>query len=438
MTDWKKYFSDDNIFFVTPDVKRGLGFTGILSQYHIICTDLDPIIPALRIQGAKIFCLEEEGSVDVSEMRNSGKLLENLRVLEYIKNNSKGAPKVMYFKPSLKIDSLVKLHGFTPIGNNTALNELFEDKVSFAQIAKNIFPDYLLPSISGILGELNYPDLYGKLSSPLVLQFGHGWAGKTTFFINGEEEFEILSQKFPYTKVKISKFIEGFTVLNNCCLYQGQIYISSPAVQIDGIEELGSKPGATCGRQWPAKFITNAQVSQIEVISRNLGKLMNEKGFRGFLGIDFLIEEKTGKIYLSEVNARMTASAAFYTLLEIGSGSIPLLAYHMAEFLGKSIKDKFEENNNLVGSQVIMRSGRSLTNVDSHLFGVFKYENNRTKFIRDEYYPNKLRDGEYIFMGKRLKEGNSTDEFARIETKYEILEKPRKFNKQFKRIINNY
>lgn len=422
--NWKKHFEGEDVFFVTPDVKRGLGFAGILPNYHIICTDFDPIIPILRKQGANIFCLEEQ-NITGSEIRNSAKLLENTQVLDYIRNNSKAKPKIMYFKPSVKLDILIEKNGFTAIGNNTKLNDLFENKISFYKLAQKELSDYLIPAEVGVLGELNYNQLTKNFGSMYVLQFGHGWAGKTTFFIKNEKEFTNLKEKFSFTKVKVGKLVRGFTVLNNCCIYQDKIFVSQPAIQIDKIAQLSDKPTVTCGRQWPVKFIDNKQNETISDISETIGNLMREEGFRGFFGIDFLVEETTGKIYLSEVNPRLTASSAFYTLMEIEIDTIPLMAYHLAQFMGKNLAIN-KIDSNLVASQIILRKPYNPDNWQNKQFGVFKNKGGKVVFVGENYYPAKLQKDECIFMGRKLEKKHIDDEFARIETKAESLDKPGK------------
>lgn len=437
MNKWQEKFQHEDIFFVTPDVKRGLGFAGILPKYHIVCTDFDPVIPVVRKQGAKIFCLEEIGDLNKSRIRNSGKLLETPQVLEYININSKGTPKLIYFKPSVKLDNLSSGNHFLPIGNNFAVNEIYEDKIHFYHLAQQYFPEHSQPSIIGIIAKLNYTEIAGKFSTPFVLQFGHGWAGKTTFFIHGEEEFNILLEKFPHTNVKISKFVEGFTILNNCCIYNGKILISSPAVQIDSIEQLCNKKGVTCGRQWPSKFISKDQIELIYKISQMIGNLMNKDGYRGFFGIDFLVEKSTGKVFASEVNARLTASAAFFTLLEIGLDTIPLMAYHLAEFIGVRLPERVN-NDEVIGSQIILRKPYDKSISDNNLFGVYNYKEKKPVLVRNDYRPQGLNHYEYIFMGRNSESLKSGDEYARIESKCEVLERPGKFNSQFTDIIRSF
>lgn len=425
MNNWRQQFIDDYIFFITPDVKRGLGFAGILPKYHIICSDKDPIIPIVRTQGANIFCLEENWIKNLSQVRNSGKILEMPQVLEYIKTRSSSTPKIMYFKPSLKLDYLIGKNGFIPIGNSADINDLFEDKIKFSVFAQNNgLNDYLVPFSLGILGEMNYEGLVKELASPIIVQFGHGWAGKTTFFIKDKIDFDKLAGKFPHTRVRAVKYIKGFTVLNNCCIYKENVLVGLPAIQIDGVSLLSDKPMVTCGRQWPAKFISQNQVSEIKKISVKVGTAMAKSGFGGFFGLDFLVSAASGKIYLSEVNARMTASSAFYSLLELKTDKTPLLAYHMAHFLDKELPEEEYELDEMIGSQIIIRRPMEKRAIFESEFGVYKYEESKILLSRKDYHPDKLSEDEFIFIGRKIVDNDNPEEYARIETKNEVLERP--------------
>ena len=52
--DWRNKF-DTPIFFVTPDVKRGLGLEDVFPDFHIIVSVWDELIPVLRRKGVSIF-----------------------------------------------------------------------------------------------------------------------------------------------------------------------------------------------------------------------------------------------------------------------------------------------------------------------------------------------------------------------------------------------
>lgn len=427
MKNWLDGLRKKSIFFITPDVKRGIGLDRILPNYHIICAYTDPLIPILRKQGAHIFCLEENQEESEEAIKNSGKLLEHPRVSEYIKRFTRNIPAIMYFKPSLKLDFLIEKNGYRPIGNKSNLNEQFENKIEFFQFLGKHLQRYCIAGETGILSNFHFTTLTKKYETPFVVQFGHGWAGKTTFFINHEDEFADLVKKFPQTKAKVSQKIEGYTVLNNCCIYGDAVLVSQPAIQVNNVKELSSQEGVTCGRQWPVQFLGKAEIDQIKNISQTIGILMRKTGFTGFFGLDFLIGEKSRRIYISEVNARLTASSAFFTRRQLGEGVIPLEAYHMGSFLQISLPILKEETH-IIGSQIIFRDpSRVIDSLFSQNYGVFKVINDQPQFLKSEYAPEKLTDKEILFM-KRYRRGKEEigDEISRIETKQEVLEKPGK------------
>lgn len=429
MTSWQKLFSKESIFFLSPDIKRAIGLED-LPNYHLICSYFDPIIPVLRKQKANVFCLEEKIGGQAKNFSNSGKLIEHPLVTAYIDQFSLNKVWLMYFKPSIKLDLIMARKNYLPVGNSSSLNDLFEDKVKFFDFSKKYLKDFTLPGLIGILGKLDFSDLSDNLGLPLVIQFGHGWAGKTTFFITKEKEFIRLAKQFAQTRVKVSQYIKGFTVLNNCCLYQKNVLVSPPALQLSNINKLHPKPTVTCGRQWPVGILSKEQEKIIFNLSHKIGQEIGKAGFKGFFGIDFLVDGKSGKIYLSELNARLTASTPFFTHLEKGLGRVPLLAYHLASFMEKSIPEKIlaKENSGIIGSQVIFRNPSFLPKIPPAInFGVFKWQKDTSIPIGSSYFPEKLKELEYIFMRRILPETKTSEnEIARIETKSEVLDMPGK------------
>lgn len=422
MTDWKKYLENEDIFFVTPDVKKGVGLAGILPKYHIICSHFDPLIPILREQGANIFCLSE--ARNTNHIKNSAKLLETKEVQDYIKTSSKTIPKILFFKPSLKFELLISELGFVQLGNSSQLNESFENKLNLSDLLFDKNSSDLLPSRIDILNKLTYKNLADEFNLPFVVQFGHGWAGKTTFFVTNEKDFTSLSAKYPFTKVKVTKFTEGFTVLNNCCIIQDKILVSSPAVQIDGIDKLCTKKQITCGRQWPVAFLNKQQVNNINSLSQIIGQTMKQKGYKGYFGVDFLIENKSGKVYISEINARLTASSAFYTRLEHGKDLTPLMAYHIGSFLNIDMPVNNQPETEIQGSQIILKNKNYNIKLKQNI-GVYKIDSeNEAKYQRNAYSPENLSQDEFIYLKSDANTKDEETEFARIETKKEVLDKP--------------
>lgn len=424
---WQEKIDKQSVFFITTDIKRGIGLEDQLSNYHILCAEYDPLIPILRQQGAKIFCLEEVSKIDVSGLKNSGQILEQVDILAYIKRHTQGKPHIMYFKPSLKLDSVIDRLDLGKIGNRFSLAEQYENKIEFYHFLNKYFPAHTVKSEIGRLKELLFADITKKYNLPFCIQFGHGWAGRTTFFITDEQEFNKLVKQYPLTRVRVGRKVDGLTLLNNCCIYNNNVYISPEALQLSGICLLHPDSGVTCGRQWKSKFIGKDQIIVIRRLSEEIGKIMVKSGYMGYFGLDFIVEKDTGKVFISELNARLTASSAFYAKLELGYDRIPLFALHIAAFLGLNLE--VSDNNwaeRIIGSQLILRKTKNLSDISyREKFAVLHQYDNNYRLSTKSYKPQDLKKHEFIFMQREnISKINLNDEIARIEVKDEILDAP--------------
>jgi hypothetical protein len=284
---------------------------------------------------------------------------------------------------------------------------------------------------------------FNKLSKtfglPYVIQFGIGWAGKTTFIINKENDLKKLQIKYPLTLAVISKYIVGFTVLNNCCIYKDNIYISPPAIQLSNIEGLSTKEGETNGRQWPCSFIDNFQKSKIYDYSQVIGNLLKKSNYLGYFGLDFIVDKNYGKVYLSELNARLTASSSFYTRLEYSKKLIPLFVYHLAGFLKLDVKDidYYNQSDLIKGSQVDIKDAIIAKKFDKFkTVGKFKNYNSQIKYLNNIYKPELLFNNEFYLIKSNNKDKIS-EELVRLETKNSVLSTPNQLNGWFKNLLNN-
>lgn len=413
------------IFYVANDVVKGIGLEDLLPNYHIICLDDHPLVDYLLKQGTKVFCLERELKQRNTIFRSTSRIIDHPLAIEYIKKESRGeVANILFFKPSAKIDFICQKYGFKKLGNSAELNRQFEDKVLFYE--KCLKEGISLPE--GELGRLGELEIFGNLVKkyglPLVIQFGRGWAGSTTFFVKSEKELIKLQDKFKGKKVKITKFIEGKTVLNNACIFGDNVLASPPAVQISAIGGLTSLPAATCGRQWPAG-IEKSQEDQIIRITEKVGRMMVDSGYQGYFGLDFIIEETTRKVFLSENNARLTASVPFFTKMEIEANVFPLLAYHLFGFLDKG---KFPDNYSFAGleaSEIVLRNDFKLQKKIGNSLqpGVYKLMTEKYVFSRPEYYAKNLNNEEFwLFTASQGRIVNPEIEISKADFKQKILD----------------
>lgn len=407
------------IFFVTNDVSRAIGLENILPNYHIICLDDHPLVDLLQKAGVSVFCLEKELSEKNVLKRSSGLILEHPLTLAFIKKKSLNqTPNILFFKPQKKIEILAQKYGFNLIGNSSKLNGCFEDKLNFFRLFGKELP--LPPTQIVKLSELNFYEFSQKYGLPLVIQFGYGWAGSSTFFVSSSADFEKIKKDYPNIEVKAGKYIKGCTVLNNAVVWPGKVLQSGPALQINADKLLTANPGGTGGRQWPAK-ISIAQKESIRKITEKIGNFMDKAGYRGFFGLDFLIEKDTEKVWVSENNARLTASSSFYTKLELSRGCFPLLGFHLLSFLQPQIDiantgDVFE----IMGCEVVAKNTEKYpVKVNANLkVGVF---DKKINFKKAAYFFDKLNKDEFwMTCANYGREVNPEIELIRINSLTEM------------------
>ena len=335
-------------FFISSDPFRAVGLALFTSDFVLICEKHSYVVDWLSRRGIKALVLK-------SNYNNSGKILAEAKVGKFISDYSGGiTPEILVFKPSAKIDLLARNKGYKLLANSAVLNKKFEDKTSFYKLCL----DNNLEVPKGFVarfGEVDFERAKSKLGLPLVIQFGRGWAGGTTFFIANAKDYLSLQKKFHKTKVKFSQKVEGITVLNNACITSDdQVLVSQPAIQLSGAL-FGQSEAVTFGRQWGGNLIPDEQEARIATITKKVGHIMAQSGYKGWFVLDFILSTD-GEVVLSENNARLTASFSFYTQLEVLNGSdVTLLASHIAAF-AQRIAGSWHVPK-VVGSQISLRTG---------------------------------------------------------------------------------
>lgn len=285
-------------------------------------------------------------SITTSKFRNSGQLLSSTSTRSYIQQDSENKKvAIVPFKPSAKIDHLCRQYGWTSVSNPAQINRQIEDKIKFYQLCyKN-----KLPVVKSIITTLSQE----SFKPNFVIQTHFGWAGKNTYqFANYQDA---ISKVPPGTTIKISPYLHGYTLTNNCCLTKYGLLQSQVALQYTGISPYTDNNFATVGRQWPS-FAPQKVLDRINTITNDFSnKILQPIGYRGFFGLDFLINDD--QVYLLECNPRLTASFAFYTRLELNMGITPLFFYHLLEFIGASYNYDTKEATvrltaNIIGSEL--------------------------------------------------------------------------------------
>lgn len=366
-----KNFNKSNYIFYFLIVDNSLDIVlPQLTNFHLIYAYKNPKLKLLKEQNLSYFCLEESNiKLDIP---NSGKLLSRPLVLDYINHNSNGKQVVIVpFKPSAKIDFLCQQNNWICASNSHQLNRNLEDKIAFNELCQknNLLQ---IPSSVDIFTHANFLKYQKKYKSKLVVQSQFGWAGKNTF--SSDNWKDIKNKIGTNTTVKFSPYIEGYSLLNNCCLTSKGLIQSPPALQYTGIKPFTNNPFTTVGRQWPSLAPKNI-IEKIYQITQDFSVIINKMGYKGFFGLDFMVEND--HVYLLECNPRLTASFAFYNDIEINLNILPLFLLHIAQFIDLKIdfdiskEQKRFYNHKIIGSEITAKDKSGKTIKKYNDFSIF-------------------------------------------------------------------
>ena len=382
----------------------------------MICVDYTDIVDMLIEKGVSVFCIEKELGGDII-VRNSRKLLLHDAVQEFILKRSVDEVGIIFFKP---LFSLEKVIAETPLGKSRtirslnaspAVSSLLENKLNFVRMCKEHQIPHP-PSRVEHLNNLHFDSLSQEFGERMVVQFERGWFGNRTFFLESESDLFSLRDQYSNRKVKVSQFIPGTTLTINAVVSESEVYQTYPFIQInDDMNEevpLARMEGSTVGNVWTdlvPYFSTKTKdvVFDIGRITVKLATIARDLGYRGFFGLDFLVDEHA-RVYAQEMNPRFTASAQMITQLEQEVCGSSLLNEHYKSF-GITINDTMIDDpyfftKQLKGMRVISRNTEASQVIINHTppNGVYVGGDQRIEFISSQYTVGGLTKDEFLLL----------------------------------------
>lgn len=332
------------IFYVTRDIERVAGLDLHMPGLFIISNYSNF---AKRVAGQKknVFLVKEKKILDTWE------LLQNQEVRQYVtdtyestklKNvrnceNTKDKPNIVVFKNTTQIEKICQHNNWRLLNPPARLANQIEEKISqvnWAGELKKYFPPYK------ILLCKNIP----WTGRQFILQFNRSHTGSGTILVKTNQQLEKIKAKFPKREARLASYIDGPLFTNNNLVWGDKILLGNISYQITGLKPFTDLRFATIGNDWalPNKILTKQQIKQYQTMAQAVGKKMAQSGWRGLYGVDIVLETKTGKMYLVEINARQPASASFESQLQsqlspANDKRITTMAAHLASLLGIKI-----------------------------------------------------------------------------------------------------
>jgi len=274
-------------------------------------------------------------------------LLSHKEVVDYIAARGE-KPKFVFLMFDEKTEKLAKQLGAEVWFPKAKLRSRVDNKIETVRIGDKAG----VPSAPNTLAEVhswsNLQELAkdAKLGDDLVLQSAYGDSGHTTFFIKTEDDFrrhehEIIGQG----EIKIMKrLVCRGSAIEACATKQGTI-VGPLMTELVGFKELTPYRGGWCGNEIFATAFPPKTRQKARELTFRFGEQLKEEGYRGYFELDFLVEEKTGEIYLGELNPRITGASSMTNHAAFAHADAPLFLFHLLEFSGKPFDLDVEELN---------------------------------------------------------------------------------------------
>ena len=428
---------NDPIFFVTPNPNRAIGVEREIKNYHIVCSQKTDIIDYLKKEKVSVLCLNDDN------IKNSGKLLADKKVLSYIKRKSKGkTANIITFKPSPKIHKICADNNFRYIGNSWKLNRELEDKVEFVNITNKLKIPNAKSKIIKIENNKKFKSLF-NLKEKYVIQLQRGFSGNSTFLIKNKTDLNKIIKKYEGRKVKVSKYLEGETYTINGCICNVGTAVSQPIFQITGLTDCNKNEFGTSGNDYAYGIkLKSEEKKKIFNYTKKVGEYMKKLGYKGIFGLDFIVTKND--VNLIEINPRLVASIPVFTKLQIQNNQISFLFLHLTEFLGINYKSGlllsqssfvgWNKEKNFNFSQLILRNTNEncVKIIKSITSGVYKAEKEKLILKEKTYYAENLKEDEFLIQ--TVKKGsliNSDIEYANIQIGCGIMKNRKKIKNRF-------
>lgn len=265
-------------------------------------------------------------------------LLEHKEVIDYIKKRAKGKNKgkAMFLMFDEKTEKLAKKIGLEVCFPSANLRNSLDNKVNTTRVGDKAG----VPSVPNVLAKVDswetLQKVSKKLGKDLVIQTPFGDSGHTTFFISNKADFEKHEEEIIAEKeVKIMKRIKCRGSAIEACVTRHGTIVAPLMTELVGFKELTPYKGGWCGNEIYPDAFTKGIRDKARRYTRAFGDALREEGYKGYFELDFLIEEGTNRLYLGELNPRVTGASSITNHAVFALADAPLFLFHQLEWMDR-------------------------------------------------------------------------------------------------------
>lgn len=338
-------------------------------------------------------------------------LLRQPAVADYLRRSG-GSVLFLMFEP--QTEALVRSLGLTVAFPPATLRQHLDNKVTTTRLADRAG----IPSVPNVLAHVDsyrtLRDVAHGLGPDLVVQLPYGDSGATTFFISSEADFlSCANQIAEQPTVKIMKRIRCRQATIEGCVTRYGTLVGPLMTEMIGFAELTPYPGGWCGNEvfgsGASLTMSPAVRRQAKQVTLAIGEQLRQAGYWGVFGLDLLIDQDNGALYLGELNPRITGVTPLTSQTAMDRGEVPLLLYHLLEWLGVAYTLDVEQFNRrwvdaeetTSWSQLIIEHTAAAAEImtQAPASGLWRMQSDGTlRFVRPAYQPDTVADESEAFF----------------------------------------
>jgi len=388
-----------------------LGLADVIPDFRVLALRYS-LDTELIEKDIEVFPLEKGmGTKHIKEPRNATTVIRHPRTEKYLRKFKN--PALIVYKSSSRMEKICQQRGWNLIAVPVKFGKtLFENKVKFRRILEEIG----VPVPPGRIKKpraLHYGHLMNNYGLPFVIQHPTRGGGKGTFFIRNKDDFDQALKKLKIRtkegqelpakepeEVIVTRFIKGPSPSITGCVTRHGILSTCPQMQILDIPELFNPErgsGLFCGHDWDYHLSENIKRQAYSIVEK-IGKYFRVKGYKGIFGLDFVMDEKEEKLYVTETNPRLLATFPTITMVQLRNNEPPIMAFHLLEYLNIDYDIDVARINQLMrqpkqGAQMFLHnlSGGWARNYGEIRAGAYRL-NPKLQFVRSGYALKHLKN----------------------------------------------
>lgn len=336
VSDIRRYFykNETPIYFISATNFNLLGADEWIKGFKFICyiECFDGNHPNVFSPGQ----MPHDEFESIEDINNY--LLEHKEVIDYIKSRgkAKNRGKALFLMFDEKTEKLAKKLGLEVAFPSATLRNYLDNKVNTTRIG-NIAN---VPSVPNVLAKVSswedLQEVMKEVGKDVVIQTPFGDSGHTTFFISTKDEYEKHAHEIAGEKeVKVMKRIKCRGAAIEACVTRHGTVVAPLMTELVGFKDLTPYKGGWCGNEIFAGAFNKQIRDKARRYTQKFGDALRAEGYKGYFELDFLIEEGTNKLYLGELNPRVTGASSITNHAVFALADAPLILFHMLEWMGQ-------------------------------------------------------------------------------------------------------